>query len=284
MKNLFNKYKYHALILLAVWSFFSGCKIFYESFGKPNGLEDKYPLFLLNISLIAIYAIPLILLTRYLAKRFEISKKVIHLSWVMALTASVYFSDIGHTIVGYITIVIFKIPDSIRADWGPAIGGPLAEEFGKGLAVLLVLLILKKMDLKNALVSGMIIGLCFQIIEDCNFTFQEIFLAKADGFSVLLERIAFSGGTHWVFTLIFAIGIVALIAKDTGIIKIQGLVCVLLAILMHFIYNTPFNEGIGSNTGNFTVLLLTLNLSLALLAFKTVDKVVTHQKGQFPNH
>lgn len=283
MKNLFNKYKYHALILFAIWSFFSGCRIFYESFGKPDGLEGKYPLFLLNIALIAIYAIPLILLTRYLAKRFEISKKVIHLSWVMALTASVYFSDIGHTIVGYTTIVILKVPNAILADWGAAISGPLAEEFGKGFTVLLVLLILKKMDLKNALVSGMIIGLGFQIIEDCNFTFQEIFKAKADGFSVLLERIAFSGGTHWVFTLIFAIGIVALIAKDTGISKVQGLVWMLVAYFAHFIYNTPFNDGIGSSTGNFTVLLLTINLSLALLAFKTVDKIVSQQKGQLPN-
>lgn len=85
------------VIFLAIWGFFSGCKVLFNYFGKPNGLDQKYPLFLLTISLVALYALPMIFLTRYLAKRFAVSKSVVNLSWTLGLTANLYFSGLGQT-------------------------------------------------------------------------------------------------------------------------------------------------------------------------------------------
>ncbi len=273
MKGLFVKYKRHALILFATWSFFSGCRIFFNNFGKPNGLDEKYPLFLLTISLVVIYLLPMIFVIRYLAKRFEISKSVINLSWVLGVTASIYFSEIGHTIVGLFWLKIVKPSDAFISNWGAAVSAPFAEEFGKGLVILLALLIVKKVDLKNALVSGLIVGLSFQIVEDCVYTFRDMFIGKLDGFVGILERIVQAGGSHWTFSIAFAIGIVALISKNTGMSKIQGGFWLFMSIFAHFIFNSPFNDGIDSKNGNITVLLLCLNLCLALAAFKAVDKI-----------
>lgn len=279
MKELIHKYKYYALILFAAWSFFSGCALFYDSFGKPEGMESNYPLFFLTISLLLIYILPMLALIRYLANRFAISKSVINLSWIMSATAAMYFSDLGHTALAVFWLNLIKPSEEFLSAWGAAISAPFAEEFGKGLAVLLVLLILNKMDLKNALVSGLIVGLGFQIIEDCIFTFQEIFIVKADGFSMLIERIAHAAGTHWTFTLVFAVGMVALLAKHSGLSKAQGAFWLAVPVLGHFLVNSPFNEDITSKSGYVTILILCYNLCMALAAYHTVDKLEHSKKS-----
>lgn len=278
MKAFIDKHKMKLIIFLAVWGFFSGCKILLTLFGKPNGMEAKYPLFFLTISLVALYVIPMIFLIRYLAKRFEISKKVVHLSWVLGITASYYFSGIGQTLLGAFWLLVVKPPQSFIDAWGAAVTAPIHEEVGKGLVVLLVLLLFKQLNLKNALVSGLIVGLSFQVVEDCVYTFQQIFTAKTDGFATLIERIVHAGGTHWTFSLVFAVGMVAILSKNSGLSKKQGWFWLSMAVLAHFLLNTPFNAGLTSDTAEVTILMLCFNLCLALAAFVTVDKIETHKE------
>ena len=280
MKVFIDKHKIKLLIFLAVWGFFSGCKILLTLFGKPNGMEAKYPLFFLTISLVALYVIPMIFLIRYLAKRFEISKKVVHLSWVLGITASYYFSGIGQTLLGAFWLLVVKPPQSFIDAWGAAVTAPIHEEVGKGLVVLLVLLLFKKLNLKNALVSGLIVGLSFQVVEDCVYTFQQIFTAKTDGFATLIERIVHAGGTHWSFSLVFAVGMVAILTKNSGLSKKQGWFWLSMAVLAHFLLNTPYNAGLTSDTAEVTILMLCFNLCLAIAAFMMVDKLEAHSKNR----
>ena len=243
-------------------------------------MEAKYPLFFLTISLVALYVIPMIFLIRYLAKRFEISKKVVHLSWVLGITASYYFSGIGQTLLGAFWLLVVKPPQSFIDAWGAAVTAPIHEEVGKGLVVLLVLLLFKQLNLKNALVSGLIVGLSFQVVEDCVYTFQQMFTAKTDGFATLIERIVHAGGTHWTFSLVFAVGMVAILSKNSGLSKKQGWFWLSMAVLAHFLLNTPFNAGLTSDTAEVTILMLCFNLCLAIAAFLTVDKLEAHSKNR----
>lgn len=220
----------------------------------------------------------MIALIRYLAKRFDVSKSVVNLSWILGLTASLSFSDIGHTLIGRFWLEFVKAPQSFINNWGAAVSAPFAEEFGKGLVILLVLSILRQIDLKSALVSGMIVGLSFQMVEDCNFTFGDMFTEKLDGFVGILERIVQAGGAHWTFSLLFAIGIVALISKDSGMSKKQGLFWFSMSIFAHFLFNSPIHMGITTNSSHITVLLLTFNFCLALAAFRTIDKIEPSKK------
>lgn len=99
MKEKFQMCKTYLPVVLATIGFVNGCKIIFGELGKPNGMEAKYPLFLLTISLVAIYIIPLLVLTYSLAKRYNISKQVIGLSWLLGLTSSISFSELGHTAI-----------------------------------------------------------------------------------------------------------------------------------------------------------------------------------------
>ncbi len=278
MKAFIEKHKMKWIIFLAVWGFFSGCKILLTLFGKPNGMEAKYPLFFLTISLVSLYVIPMIFLIRYLVKRFDISKKVLHLSWVLGITASYYFSGIGQTPLGACWLLVVKPPQSFIDAWGAAVTAPIHEEVGKGLVVLLVLLLFRQFNLKNALISGLIVGLSFQVIEDCVYTFQQIFTAKTDGFATLIERIVHAGGTHWTFSLVFAVGMVAILTKNSGLSKKQGWFWLSMAVLAHFLLNTPFNAGLTSDTAEVTILMLCFNLCLAIAAFMMVDRIEAHKE------
>lgn len=267
MKHLWNTYKSQFVLILASLGFVSGCKMIFDELAKPNGMEAKYPLFLLTISLAALYIIPLVCFIRHLENRYAISKKVSQLSWILGLTAGVAFSDYGHTAIGYFLLEIVKVSDDFRYDWGAAISGPLAEEIGKGLTVLLVLLICRRMTLKHALVSGMMAGLSFQIVEDIMFTFRDMFIGKLDGFETIIGRVGQAGWTHWVFTMLFAIGLVALLTKNTGMSKAQGVFWIGASFGIHFLFNSPFNTGI------FQTVFPILSILLGLLAYQTVEKL-----------
>ena len=54
------------------------------------------------------------------------------------------------------------------------------------------------------------------------FTFRDMFMGKLDGFETIIERVGQAGWIHWVFTMLFAIGLVALLTKDSGMSKTQG--------------------------------------------------------------
>ncbi|HEL1593120.1 TPA: PrsW family intramembrane metalloprotease [Streptococcus suis] len=265
MRNIVQNWRIAIPVLLASFGFVKGCQMIFEELAKPNGMEAKYPLFLLTISVAALYIIPLVYFIRYLENRYAISQKVSHLSWLLGLTAGVAFSDYGHTAIGYFLLEIIKVSDDFRYDWGAAVSAPFAEEFGKALVVVLVLLIVRKMTLKHALVSGMIAGLSFQIVEDIMFTFRDMFIGKLDGFETIIGRVGQAGWTHWVFTMVFALGMVALLTKQTAISKVQGLLWITASIGLHFFFNSPLH------TGMLTTLLPMASVLLGLLAFRTVD-------------
>ncbi|HFI0255457.1 TPA: PrsW family intramembrane metalloprotease [Streptococcus suis] len=267
MKKIFQTCKAYLPVLLATFGFVKGCQIIFEELAKPNGMENKYPLFLLTISLAALYIIPLLLFIRLLEKRYAISKKVSNLSWMLGLTAGIAFSDYGHMAIGYFLLEIVKVSDDFRYDWGAAVSAPFAEEVGKGLVVLLVLFICRKMTLKHALVSGIIAGLGFQIVEDIMFTFRDMFMGKLDGFETIIGRVGQAGWTHWVFTLLFSVGMVALFSKQTTMSKTQGVLWMTASIGLHFFFNSPLN------TGLMTTLLPMASILLGLLAYRTVDQL-----------
>ncbi|WP_318150919.1 hypothetical protein [Streptococcus parasuis] len=59
---------------------------------------------------------------------------------------------------------------------------------------MLVLLIFRKLTIKHALVSGIIAGLGFQLIENCMINFLDMFIGKLDGFETIIERVGQAGG------------------------------------------------------------------------------------------
>ncbi|EFR43568.1 PrsW family glutamic-type intramembrane protease [Streptococcus pseudoporcinus] len=264
MKTFLQSNKRYLGILVTLILIFQGALLHFQNFGKPANHLDKYPLFFGTILLIGLYAVPLVAFIRYLTKRFKVSSRVVVLSWVAGLFAGTALSTDFHILIGFTIRNILHPSEAFIAFWGAAVSGPLAEEFGKGLVALLVLFICRKFDLKSALVSGMIVGLGFQIIEDCVYTFQDIFAAGKSPFPMLLERIVWAGCTHWLFTALFVVGLVILFGKESGLAKNKGLFWMFSALFIHFLFNIPMNSDI------YDIATATLNASLYLWLLKTV--------------
>ncbi|MFX4023070.1 PrsW family intramembrane metalloprotease, partial [Streptococcus suis] len=67
---------------------------------------------------------------------------------------------------------------------------------------------------------------------------------KLDCFENILELFGQAGWAHLVFTLLFDIGLVAILTKNTGMSKAQGVFWIGESFGIHFIFNSPFNKGI----------------------------------------
>ncbi|MDG3145986.1 hypothetical protein MKL27_03655 [Streptococcus suis] len=55
-------------------------------------------------------------------------------------------------------------------------------------------MICRKLTIKHTLVSGIIAGLGFQLIENCMINFLDMFIGKLDGFETIIERVGQAGG------------------------------------------------------------------------------------------
>ena len=51
-----------------------------------------------------------------------------------------------------------------------------------------------------------------------------------------------------------------------------------MAVLAHFLLNTPYNAGLTSDTAEVTILMLCFNLCLALAAFMMVDRIEANKE------
>ncbi|MBA2796177.1 PrsW family glutamic-type intramembrane protease [Streptococcus porcinus] len=264
MKTFLQTHKHSLGILVGLILSFYGALLHFQSFGKPENHLDKYPLFFGTILLIGLYALPLIAFIRYLTKRFEVNSQVVVLSWLAGIFAAISLSMNFHLLIGYIIRTFLHPSEAFIAFWGASISAPLAEEFGKGLVALLVLFICRKFDVKTALVSGMIVGLGFQMLEDCIYTFQEIFVSGKSPFPMLIERIVWASCTHWLFTALFVVGFVILLGKYDGFSKSKGLFWMSAAMFVHFLFNIPMNSEI------YDVATATLSGSLYLLLLKSI--------------
>ncbi|MGC4441360.1 PrsW family glutamic-type intramembrane protease, partial [Streptococcus suis] len=78
------------------------------------------------------------------------------------------------------------------------------EELSKGFAVLLVVLLCRRLNLKQGLTIGIIVGVGFEIVEDVIYVFQSVFQFHESGFATAIDRVASATVSHWLFASLFA--------------------------------------------------------------------------------
>ncbi len=239
MKEFFEKYKYKLLTVLAVCLVFTGFNYIFEGFFKDNQNPEHYPIFLLCITVIGFYVVPLYFGIKYLIKRFNVSINMIGLSMILGFTACAYLGGEGNTLLSMFWLTIDPARHFIN-DWGAALTAPFAEELAKGFVVLLVFWLCKKMSLKAAFVCSLIVGLGFQVPEDMLYIYNSIFFNNVSGFVTAFERVAPALGTHMIFTGMFGVGCIALIKNSTAISKTRAIFYMFSAIGLHFMWNSPF--------------------------------------------
>lgn len=217
-----------------------------EKFKPTSELLARSEIMLLCIALLLIYIVPFVYFTRYTCKKMDVSMKQ---------TLFAFFS--GWFIPGWIAGDLNEIVEilmkhftskSFVNTWGDSIETPIVEETLKVLVVVWVLVLLKRTTREDFLITGMSVGMGFQISEDLGYIEEYVFGSHYDFMhainSTLYERV--SGGlvSHWCYTALMAVAIwMIFFAKGK---KIKGIALLLIPILDHAAYDSPLVDTTSS--------------------------------------
>jgi hypothetical protein len=141
---------------------------------------------------------------------------------------------------------------SFAFDWGAALTAPVNEELAKGAGILVLLTLAPRLIRSpfDGLVVGALVGLGFQISEDISYAFIGAANAFGDlgaAWTTIIARTLASIPSHWMFSGIFAAGLVWFIGRpEVPARKGRGAALMLTAMLMHGLWNA--SSAIGGDS------------------------------------
>lgn len=169
-------------------------------------------------------------------------------AWGLAfLWGAVGACGIALQINGFASDAVLDVLDDPGATtWSAALIGPLDEETIKGAGVAL-LLVMYRDRLHRPLqvfAVGAFAGLGFQVVENISyaatFALRDAQSDVAGALTVSILRALFGFQSHWVYTGLFAVGLILLRSRS-----VFGVVGIALAYLLHFWWNAPSGENPG---------------------------------------
>ena len=182
-------------------------------------------------------------------------------------------------------------PDFVVA-WGPALAGPITEEFLKLAGVILIILTARnqfRTDV-SVLVVGAMTGLGFQVVENLNYTVRSAITFPSDSqvqpvLWDLVTRGVLSGlWTHAAYTAVASYGLALYLLRRerTRTWRIgMAVLCFALAWAMHFVWNSPWMEDWFSDDFlGLTLLLLSKGLPV-LFAVMLIWHAATRETGAY---
>ncbi len=219
----------------------------------------------LSLVLLAATAVPVALII-YRFDMFEpepASLIAVAVLWggIVALT----FSAITNSY--FLTFLQDILPQQTFEAWGAAIVAPVNEEFYKGAGlVLLYLLARHEFDgLMDGLVYGAMIGLGFQVVENIQYFLQAATASAGDELRAVVGmffvRVGLAGAySHTLFTGLMGFGFAYAVTQHQVPRRRRitvGVAFALLAWAAHFVWNSPWLDGLmGEDTGSFVLALL----------------------------
>ncbi|MBO9513175.1 MAG: PrsW family intramembrane metalloprotease [Variovorax sp.] len=184
------------------------------------------------------------------------------------------------------------VSPEFAAVWGPALAGPITEEFVKLAGVMLLILTARnqfRTEL-SVLIVGAMTGLGFQVVENLNYTLRSAmnFPSESQVLPVLgdlLTRGLLSGlWTHAAFTAVASYGLALfLFRRDRTRAQRVGMavLCFALAWAMHFVWNSPWMEDwFSDDLAGLALLLLAKGLPV-LLAVALIWRAATLETGAY---
>jgi RsiW-degrading membrane proteinase PrsW (M82 family) len=138
--------------------------------------------------------------------------------------------------------------------WGAALTAPVDEETVKVLGVVMLAAVSSRVvrGAADGLVFGALVGLGFQVAENLIYGFNQVAAtggvgSTAAAVEVLAVRVIGTGyGSHWAMTAVAGAGIGYLVGASGRPLSRRLLValgCWMLAMAMHFQFDSPFLEG-----------------------------------------
>lgn len=164
------------------------------------------------------------------------------------------------------------------AVWGPAIAGPVTEEFLKLAGVILLVLVARNQfeTYLSVLIVGAMAGLGFQVIENLSYTVNASmhFPLENQVYPVLLNLLTrglLSGlWSHAAYTTIASFGVAwyLLHPERSRAVRIAvAFLCFALAWAMHFVWNSPWLEDLfDGGYGQMAILLAVKGIPVVIAA------------------
>lgn len=179
---------------------------------------------------------------------------------------AVYFAAPANAAIQ--SLVAKLVSPEFAAAWGPAIAGPVTEEFLKLAGVVLLVLVARTQfqTYLSVLVVGAMAGLGFQVVENLAYTVRSSMSFPLENqvypvlYNLLTRGVLGGLWTHAAYTTIasFGVGWFVLHPQRPMLQRVAGaLLCFVLAWAMHFIWNSPWLEdAFGNGYGGMALLLV----------------------------
>ncbi|MCH4014580.1 MAG: PrsW family glutamic-type intramembrane protease [Solobacterium sp.] len=126
--------------------------------------------------------------------------------------------------------------------WLGSLKAGIAEELLKLGATALLLYVWNRKSFRQYLLTGMCVGMGFQIEEDISYITESGFKNVNDAFPTALDRISGALGSHWCYAAVTAAGLYLIVRASGKNHRRKGLGWILFVMADHFLYDSPIGE------------------------------------------
>ena len=244
----------------------------------------------LGLAVWGLYALAFILAFRALDLLEQHSPEAFLLAFAWGGFGAVYFAAPANVAIQNLCAKL--VSPEFAAVWGPAIAGPITEEFLKLAGVVLLVLVARTQfqTTLSVLIVGAMTGLGFQVVENLSDTVSTSlnFPRESQVAPVLLNLLTrgiLSGlWTHAAYTTIASFGVAwfLLHPQRPMAVRLAAVVgCFALAWAMHFVWNSPLLEDrFGNGYGDLAALLVVKGIP-AMAAAWLLWRVAARENGAY---
>lgn len=243
--------------------------------------------FALSWILLAIYAVPMALLIRWLDLYEREPLSLVIAAFLWGAVAATSLSALGNT--GWALVILNVFGPEFTNKWVAALTAPWVEELMKGVGVVLIYLIARREidDVLDGFVYGALVGLGFTVVEDV-FYFIGVFGGETSGILIgfYLRVIASGLYGHVLYTGLVGMGIAYFVRhrhdRSMGQRLGVGVGLFALAMFAHFLWNSPlldFFPDMPWTAGDWAVIpLATAVKGIPLLLFVLLMVRLAHRR------
>ncbi|MFZ3121427.1 MAG: PrsW family glutamic-type intramembrane protease [Variovorax sp.] len=244
----------------------------------------------LGLAVWGLYALAFVLAFRALDLLEQHAPGAFILAFAWGGFGAVYFAAPANVAIQNLCAKL--VSPAFAAAWGPAIAGPITEEFLKLAGVVLLVLVARTQfqTTLSVLIVGAMTGLGFQVIENLSDTVSASmnFPLESQVLPVLLNLLTrglLSGlWTHAAYTTIASFGVAwfLLHPQRPMAARLAAVVgCFALAWAMHFVWNSPLLEDrFGNGYGDMAALLVVKGIP-AMAAAWLLWRVAARENGAY---
>lgn len=206
-----------------------------------SGYESNsfYTWFLLGCSLLAIYLIPFSLIYGHYRKKLDFSRDLSWFALVAGIFITGWLSVAGNDLLSKFWSAI--LPKAVFTEWESALTAPFAEELVKSGVAFLVLAFAQTWDKISVFMTGLMVGLGFQIMEDIAYIFDGAKESPSVALASSFSRVASSVASHYLYTAILTFALYYLFKKRGQVSSLRLTTWLVTPILSHFLWNSPFD-------------------------------------------